>query len=104
MEYLFSWCITKSIDWAFQNEWRLLLPMAKKIKRLVNIVCQFFPITKVYLGNRMPPIKRKEIIDICNAKKYSLYWRLKENLMLFEMEDCAIKCEECFKYKNDLHK
>ena len=37
-------------------------------------------------------------------KKIFLILELKENLMIFEMEDCAIKCEECFKYKNDLHK
>lgn len=36
----FHGALRKSIDWAFQNEWRLLLPM-EKIKRLVNIVCHF---------------------------------------------------------------
>lgn len=98
----FHGALRKSIDWAFQNEWRLLLPMEKN-QEASKYCMPFFPITKVYLGNRMPPIKRKEIIDICNEKNIP-YIGVKRKSNVFEMEDCAIKCEECFKYKNDLHK
>lgn len=98
----FHGALRKSIDWAFQNEWRLLLPMEKN-QKASKYCMPFFPITKVYLGNRMPPIKRKEIIDICNEKNIP-YIGVKRKSNVFEMEDCAIKCEECFKYKNNLHK
>ena len=98
----FHGALRKSIDWAFQNEWRLLLLMEKN-QEASKYCIPFFPITKVYLGNRMPPIKRKEIIDICNEKNIP-YIGVKRKSNVFEMEDCAIKCEECFKYKNDLHK
>lgn len=98
----FHGALRKSIDWAFQNEWRLLLPMEKN-QEASKYCMPFFPITKVYLGNRMPPIKRKEIIDICNEKNIP-YIGVKRKSNVFEMEDCAIKCEECFKYKNNLHK
>ena len=98
----FHGALRKSIDWAFQNEWRLLLPMEKN-QEASKYCMPFFPITKVYLGNRMPPIKRKEIIDICNEKNIH-YIGVKRKSNVFEMEDCAIKCEECFKYKNNLHK
>lgn len=94
--------LRKSIDWAFQNEWRLLLPMEKN-QEASKYCIPFFPITKVYLGNRMSSIKRKEIIDICNEKNIP-YVGVSRNLNIFEMEDCTVKCEECFKYKNNLHK
>ena len=37
-------------------------------------------------------------------KKNIPYIGVKRKSNVFEMEDCAIKCEECFKYKNNLHK
>lgn len=94
--------LRKSIDWAFQNEWRLLLPMEKN-QEASKYCIPFFPITKVFLGNRMSSIKRKEIIDICNEKNIP-YIGVTRNLNVFEMEDCTVKCEDCFTYKNNLHK
>ena len=55
--------LRKSIDWAFQNEWRLLLPLRTSEAADYNV--KFFPITKVYLGNRMSSEKRQQIIEIC---------------------------------------
>lgn len=89
--------LRKSIDWAFQNEWRLLLPLCSKSVSDYNV--KFFPITKVYLGNRMTSEKRKEIIDICN-KKHIPYIGVKRNPAVFEMQDCEIKCEDCPQYQN----
>ena len=88
--------LRKSIDWAFQNEWRLLLPMRSTNVNDYNI--KFFPITKVYLGNRMQRDKRKEVIEICDRKNIP-YVGVKRNPDLFEMQDCEIKCEDCPQYK-----
>lgn len=89
--------LRKSIDWAFQNEWRLLLPLRSKNAADYNI--KFFPITKVYLGNRMVAEEREKIIDICNKKNIP-YVGVKRNPVIFEMQDCEIKCEDCPRYKN----
>ncbi len=86
--------LRKSIDWAYQNEWRLILPMGKAEGADYNL--QFFPITKVYLGNRMPPQDRKKIIRICKQKVIP-YSGVTRNPSLFEMEDCKILCEDCLK-------
>lgn len=87
--------LRKSVDWAFQNEWRLLLPMNQK-KSDYNI--SFFPITRVYLGNRMKVDKRKEIINYCNSKEIP-YVGVCRNPNVFEMQACAMKCENCDNYK-----
>ena len=89
--------LRKSIDWAFQNEWRLLLPISMAKSSDYNI--KFFPITKVYLGNRMEVETRRTVIDICNRKNIP-YVGVKRNSALFEMQDCEIKCENCLKYKS----
>ena len=86
--------LRKSIDWAYQNEWRLILPMGKAEGADYNL--QFFPITKVYLGNRMQPQDRKKIFRICKQKGIP-YSGVTRNPSLFEMEDCKILCEDCLK-------
>ena len=93
----FHGALRKSIDWAFQNEWRLLLPLTNKNSSDYNI--PFFPITKVFLGERMPNDKRRQIIDICNSKGIP-YIGVKKNPLLFEMQDCEIKCENCLHFAN----
>ena len=92
----FHGALRKSIDWAFQNEWRLLLPFRNQNVSDYNV--RFFPITKVYLGNRMQVDKRKEIIEICNKKNIP-YIGVKRNPILFEMQDCEIICENCPQYQ-----
>ena len=84
--------LRKSIDWAFQNEWRLLLPM--RSKDIAGYYVRFFPITKVYLGNRMSAAQRKEIIEICHEKNIP-YVGVKKNPNVFEMQDCEMMCENC---------
>lgn len=97
----FHGALRKSIDWAFQNEWRLLLPMGSNLKDSgYNI--PFFPITKVFLGNRMPPKERQEIIDICKVRKIP-YVGVRRNPVIFEMEECPDKCEACPNYNNEFH-
>lgn len=93
--------LRKSIDWVFQNEWRLLLPM--RCENISDYNLMFFPITKVFLGNRMSSEKRKEIIEICHNKNIP-YVGIMRNPSVFEMQDCNIKCEDCSKYNGNLQK
>lgn len=95
----FHGALRKSIDWAFQNEWRLLLPMERNLCSKDYCV-PFFPITKVFLGNRMSQAARKEIIGICHEKGIP-YIGVTRNPHIFEMQECAIKCEECPNYTSD---
>ena len=80
--------LRKSIDWAFQDEWRLLLidgmPGMKESK------VQFFPISKVYLGYRMTDRERAKIIKICEARGIE-YVGVRKRQDIFEMEECPIK-------------
>ncbi|MDO4364022.1 MAG: DUF2971 domain-containing protein [Clostridia bacterium] len=87
----FNGILRKSIDWFFQNEWRLLLPFRRDND---NYNVKFFPITKVYLGNRMEAENRKKIIEICNQKNIP-YVGIKKSSQYFEMQDCETKCENC---------
>lgn len=89
----FHGALRKSIDWAFQNEWRLLLPLGQK-RETKDYCVPFFPITKVFLGNRMPPDARKEIIEICHEKNIP-YIGMTRNPNIFEMQECSIQCEDC---------
>ena len=86
----------KSIDWAFQDEWRLLLPMKNNLESKDYCV-PFFPITKVFLGSRMPQVARKEIIQICH-EKHIPYIGVTRKSNVFEMQECIVKCEDCPKY------
>ncbi len=89
----FHGVLRKSIDWAYQYEWRLLLPLGKN-KNDYNI--EFFPITKVFLGNRMSAQNRKAIIEICK-KRGIPYVGVNRNPRFFEMQDCNGLCEKCEK-------
>ena len=91
--------LRKSIDWAFQNEWRLLLPLCTSEGADYNV--KFFPITRVYLGNRMSSGKRKQIIEICHNKNIP-YVGVKRNPTIYEMQDCEVKCEDCPQYLNPI--
>ncbi len=91
----FHGALRKSIDWAFQNEWRLLLPMGNAKKKDYNVT--FFPITKVFLGNRMDYESRKEIINICKEKEIP-YVGVMRHSSQFEMRECEVLCEDCLKF------
>lgn len=91
----FHGALRKSLDWAYQNEWRLLMPRGNQVDDFNK---EFFPITKVFLGNKMDIKTRKEIIEICNSKNIP-YIGVTRKLDTFEMEECKIKCEDCDKFK-----
>ena len=84
--------LRKSFDWAFQNEWRLLLPKNWLPGNNQNI--KFFPIARVYLGNRMPYAERMKIIEICKQKGIP-YSGVLRNAKYYEMEACQYSCEDC---------
>ena len=84
--------LRKGIEWSYQNEWRLLLPFGKSKKMDYNI--KFFPITKVFLGNRMSADERKKIIDICHEKNIP-YSGITRNPYVYEMGECSTLCENC---------
>ena len=87
----FHGALRKSFDWAYQNEWRLLLPGNHKENGFSK---KFFPITKVYLGNRMPADRRKEVIELCHEKNIP-YIGVTRAGNRFEMQECNILCENC---------
>ena len=89
----FHGALRKSFDWAYQNEWRLLLPMQNN-GTAEDYTVPFFPITKVFLGNRMLQNQKREIIKICNRKNIP-YVSVMRNPNIFEMQECPIKCENC---------
>lgn len=94
----FHGALRKSIDWAYQNEWRLLMPMRRE--NIADYNVDFFPITKVFLGNRMSRENRREIIEICNNRNIP-YVGVMRNPTIFEMQDCTVKCEDCLRYKEN---
>ena len=89
--------LMKSTDWKDQNEWRLVSP-GNMLADDYN--CEFFKISKVYLGNRMTKEDRKQIIDICKRKniKYAGIIHKKD---MFELTECPDLCEKCFHFKLD---
>ena len=90
----FNGLLRKSFDWAYQNEWRLLQPTKAEIK---GFSVPFFPISKVYLGNRMNRRERTKIIKICKEQNIP-YVGVRRTDDRFEMCECPIKCEVCPQY------
>ena len=68
--------------------------MPAEVNNKNGFTTKFFPITKVYLGNRMSAQRRKTIIDICKNKgiPYSGVVRSSE---WYEMQECGVLCEDC---------
>lgn len=94
----FNGTLRKSFDWAYQNEWRLLMPSGMTGEKYT---VPFFPISRVYLGNRMKKDERQKIIDICHAKHIP-YVGVTRAPDRFEMQECSVLCEECPQF-NGLH-
>ena len=82
--------LRKSIDWAYQNEWRLL----RLSSRFGKSSIKFYPITGVYLGNRMNYADRIKIIELCKTKKIP-YYGVIQSSDLFEMKTCSLDCATC---------
>lgn len=84
--------LTKSLDWKYQNEWRLISADSLITDSKYN--CSFFPITKVYFGNRMEPNERKKLIEICKTQDLP-YQGIIIKKDRYKMCDCQILCENC---------
>lgn len=63
-------------------------------RRAKTYCVPFFPITKVFLGNRMPQDKKKEIIQICHERNIP-YAGIIKNPEVYEMQECTQMCESC---------
>lgn len=86
---------SKSI-WGQQDEWRLV-SCDNMLADDYN--CKFYPITKVYLGERMEKDNRRMIIDICERKgiPYVGVIRDKEK---YQMIECPHLCKKCISSSN----
>lgn len=94
-QYYFNGMLRKSYSWLDQMEWRLILP--KKNVKKDNLV-NFYKITKVYLGIKMPKEERKKIIDIC--KKFDIpYEGVVRKTDSFDIISCNGNCYNCAKNK-----
>lgn len=92
----FHGVLRKSADWAYQDEWRCLLPFDKNS---ANYNVPFLPISKVFLGNRIAKKDRARIIEICNQKNIP-YVGVRRADNVFEMKDFDILCENCPQFIN----
>ena len=88
--------LCKSIDWKYQQEWRLISYDNLLTDEYSN--CTFFKIKKVYLGNRMGKEDRKEIISICKDKGIP-YTGVVIAPEKFAMAECNNLCENCYRLK-----
>ena len=84
----FHGVLRKSIDWAYQNEWRLLLLM-KRTSNINDYNIEFFPITKVYLGNRMSLERKHKVIEICKRRNIPYVGMIRDP-NIFEMRECEV--------------
>lgn len=84
---------SKSV-WMGQDEWRLV---SYDNMLADDYNCKFYPITKVYLGEKMPKDQRRAIIDICNRKGIPYVGVIRNNER-YQMIECAKLCEECEKF------
>ena len=81
--------LTKSIDWYYQNEWRLI-SLDDMLSKGNGYNCSFFPISKVFVGAKMPEDKRVEIIKICNDLNLPSICVLPAP-SIFSMQECPSK-------------
>lgn len=86
--------LTKSMDWQYQDEWRLV-SYDTMLAQDNEYNCRFFDIKKVYLGTKMDKAERLAIIDICKDK--IPYVGVLPDANKFQMVDCLGKCKECKK-------
>lgn len=96
----YKYCLlSKSLDWKYQQEWRLI--SCDNLLTDDKYNCKFFKIKKVYLGNKMPIKDRMEVIEICRSNG-TPYTGVTIAPHQFEMRDCGILCEDCYKVKEQL--
>lgn len=91
-QMFFNGLLRKSIFWADQKEWRLIL--------LENMIpsntIPFFKIKKVYLGVKMPRNDRLKIIKYCRTHKIEYVGLIRDNNS-FNLKECKGDCYSCIK-------
>lgn len=92
--------LMKSIDWKYQNEWRLV-SYDNLLSGDNDYNCKFFKIKKVYLGNKMNTHDRLKIIKICKRNQ-TPYIGITAAPDRYEMLDCVQLCENCPKLNVEL--
>lgn len=86
--------LCKSLDWKYQQEWRLISYDNLLTDNQYN--CKFFKIKKVYLGNKMQSEDRKNIIGICKSNGIP-YVGVVISHDKYEIKECDKLCENCKK-------
>ena len=82
--------LAKSLDWSYQNEWRLL-SLDKMLADKSDYNCSFMPISKVYLGAKMKDDEeRRKIAKICDEKGIPVTCVMPKQDE-FIMQDCVRK-------------
>lgn len=67
--YPYIACATKSTEWKYENEWRIIILLSEAYSRQnFAMNCQ----TKVYLGSRIEKDYEEKIIDICKSQSISV--------------------------------
>ncbi len=91
-QMFFNGLLRKSLFWADQKEWRLIL-----LKDMIKSnPLPFFKIKKVYLGNKMYHKARTKIIKYCRSHKIE-YVGLIRDSNSFSLKECAGDCYSCKK-------
>ena len=88
----------KSLDWKYQNEWRLI--SCDSMLSDENYNCKFFKIQKVFLENKMDHRSRLKIIEICKQKQIP-YAEVTISFDKYEMSECKQLCEDCPRLSNE---
>jgi len=75
---IISYFIHKPDVWAYENEWRIIIPagVLDGAKKDIHFVRNFDCIKKVFLGYRMDKVKREHVLEIISKKNES---RLDDN-------------------------
>ncbi len=88
--------LMKSMDWKYQNEWRLI-SCNNLLSNGDGYNCNFFKIKKVYLGSRMSTHDRLKIIEACKRQQIP-YVGVVVVPNKYELLNCTQLCENCSKF------
>ena len=82
---LYESVLRKDICWAEQDEYRLVCAKGE----YEGDLCDFYPITGVYIGNKMVRANQKQILRICKDIKADCYY-MQRSLSSFELRPVKI--------------
>ena len=85
--------LSKSLDWQYQNEWRIIFYKNNLPKDHTNSI-PFFPISKVYLGCKMPNEEREKIKQICKNRNIPVTDMFMD-VQNFSIKECLCDCDNC---------